>query len=172
MSGITCPHCEGRITKGYTIKALAMLAKSEGQDLTEELDALAAEGFEEAGLVDEDMPVDGSGVDKGKRSGSDVGNKTASHRGKAPGAMHSSSRSGGKQSVDRTQKPTNPVTEGGGVKKSLNMPVIEGDAQLVRYVDNGDATIAKAIEGGNLHTPPARNLRAERELATGEPTPE
>lgn len=171
MSGITCPHCEGRISKSFAIKALAMLAKSEGHDLNDELEALAAEGFEEAGLVDE-ADADDVEAEKavtGRRN--PVGNKTASHRGKAPGSFVAHPRTGGKQGVDRKNKPTNPVNEG-GMAKSLNLPIIEGDAQIVTYSDGSDQAVAKAIETGNMHVPVARNLRAERETATGEITPE
>ena len=148
-----CPHCGEGISKGYAIKALAILAKSEGIDIGEELEMLA-------GLDNPD-----------EQKAMDVGNKVASHRGKAPGSFTSSARAGGKKGVDRANKPTDPTKEG-GIKKSLNLPVIVGDAQLVSYTDASDGVIAKSIEEGNLHTPVARNLRAEKEAITGEKTPE
>ena len=150
---IECPHCEGDISKGYAIKALAILAKSEGIDIGEELETLAGLGEPDA--------------EKG-----DVGNKRASHRGKAPGAMHSSSRANGTGRVERTQASKKNKLNSGGVRKSLNLPIIVGEAQLVDYGHGADDVIAKGIEAGNLHTPVARNLRAEVELATGEATPE
>ena len=160
---IECPHCNEGISKGYAIQALAILAKSEGIDIGEELEALAG--------LSEEAEVDGNEAEKavsGKRN--PVGNKEASNRGKAPGSFTSSARGKGTgESVQRTNKPTNPVTEG-GMKKSLNLPIVIGDAQLVQYRDGGDEVLAKSIEDDVLGEEAHRNLRMEHELATGEHT--
>lgn len=174
-NGIECPHCKETLSKEYTVKALSLLAKSEGHDFDEELEALA-EGEVDDGLDEEveqeDTGEAEKGVKRGKKAGVSgptnyAGNKTASHRGQAPGTFHSSSRARSGEPVQRTNHPTNPVTEG-GVKKSINVPVIIGEPRLVEYGYGEDASIAKSIEEGTAHVPSMRNLQMEQELANGD----
>jgi hypothetical protein len=152
--GVPCPHCKKEISKAYAVKALVVLAKSEGQDLSDELAALAGE-------------LDESDVEKG-RKGVDVGNKVDSHRGPhKPGKMHSSSRgSGTGQAVQRENSPANKIAQGGGMRKSL-FPAIIGQPQLVEYVTGNDEEVSKGIQDGTHHVPPARNLQMEQAEAQG-----
>lgn len=150
--GIECPHCHEDISRQFAVKSLAMLAKSEGAELSEELEALAGE--------DEEIEGDEPEVEKGMSK--KVGNKMDSHRGPhKAGKMHSSSRGKGTgETVQKKPKPGNMVTE-----KSLRLPVQVGQPQLVEYTSGGDAFVAKGIQDGTHHVPPARNLRKEREEA-------
>ena len=84
------------------------------------------------------------------------------HRGPhKPGKLHQSSRPGkGQPVVERKNKPTSPT-----IGKSLNLPILDGPAQIVQYTNDADVPLSKSIEEGGLHVPPARNMRAEREMA-------
>ena len=156
MASIACPHCQGGISKSYAVKALALLAKSEGLDLDAELEALLENDVEKGGpkgpthyLGNKEDPTAGTSVSKKKI--------LHSHRGR------------GDTGAQRHQTPTNPVTE---VAKSLTLPVIVGEPQMVEYSYGMDSAIAEDIQKGLCHMPPARNLRAESEEATGVSTPE
>ena len=137
---IECPHCGGGMSKGYAVSALKILAKSEGYDFDNELD----------GLDDPDAT---------KGTAADVGIHANAHRGPKPGKMATGVRPGGKQKVDR-KVPSNKT-----FGKSLNLPIITGDTSIVSYSTGEDAAISKSIEDGNMHVPPARNFRMERQLA-------
>ena len=138
--GIECPHCGGGLSKGYAVQALKILAKSEGHNFDDELDGL---DDPDAAKAHPDMPID-------------------THRGPhKPGKLHQSSRPGkGQPVVERKNKPTSPT-----IGKSLNLPILDGPAQIVQYTNDADVPLSKSIEEGGLHVPPARNMRAEREMA-------
>lgn len=154
MSNIECPHCGEGISRGYAVKSLVMIAKSEGNDhLSDELQSLDEPDTEKAVTGPTNY----------------AGNKVASHRGKAPGSTADHPRAG-KKKVERANKPTNPVSED-GMAKSL-FPCHVGQPQIVSYGYGDDQIVSKGVEDGSLDVGPARNFRAEREAATGEHTPE
>lgn len=147
---IECPHCGGGVSKGYAVRALAMLAKSDGVDIGDDLES----------LIDEDLS---KGVKKRKGGVSGptnyAGNEHAATRGPHKmGKVHSSTRGGRGEGVQRHNTPTNYTTEG---RKSL-FPYVE-QYKAVEYLT------AEPVEEG-VQAELARNLRADLESATGEAT--
>jgi hypothetical protein len=154
---LPCPHCQGEISKMYAVKALAIMAKSEGLDLDEELEA----------LLSKSEPTSGKGSSV-KGPTNYVGNKTENTAGDKKKGHLSSSRTKG-EPVQRKQSPTNFASEE-GMEKSLKLPVIVGQPSVVEYSMGMDSVISESIQKGLAHMPPMRNIRAEIEEATGEST--
>lgn len=147
---VECPHCGEGLSREYVVKALSILAKSEGLDLDEELESL---------LSDESVVKS-----KGKKKGmaAELGNRMDDHRGPhKAGKMHHSSRGRGDgPGVQRGgPRPKNPTVEDG---MSKSFPVIIGQPQLVEYVMGADDTIAKGIQDGSHQVQTSRNLRMEQ----------
>jgi len=155
-----CPHCDEGISKLYAVKALTMIAKSEGLDLEDDLHALLNDVEKADPSCKSTSPVKGETGYVGNKKISTAGSKKKGH-------LSSTRGHGTGQEVQRHNTPTNPTSED-GMAKSLRLPVIVGDSQIVQYGYGMDNAVADSIQKGWNHEAPMQNFRKEREEFTGE----
>lgn len=150
---IECPHCGEGISSEFAVKALSIMAKSEGLDFDEELEDLIGD------VAEDDVEKGGRKPKKG------IGNKADDSRGphKAGKVLHSARSKGTGKEVQRENTPKSPLTK--------SFPVVApSTVRFVDYVNGNDELVAKSISEGTNHVPSARNMAMEHAAAQEEAT--